>query len=315
MMTRGRGEAGTRRRITLEKGWSAGNRAALDEIVGREYRHSPIAVFDWDNTCIRGDIGVAVYHQLCRDLAFHFDAPGFLEWITEVTPADLVSQAIADYRSHPTPETRLRLRWSLEQQWTAFLDGPDDGAVWAWDTGTFIGWSVDEVHVYTRRVIAAELRVPLGSETLAADGARVEIPRGLRIRPALQELIQCMQHAGWQVWVISASPQWVVEAFAQLYGIPPARVVGMRRVVIDGKITAQVEPPVSFSDGKLDAYQAFVSRAQPPTFAAGDSVNDWKILEWAEFGRLLIEPAPEPLRAFALWRQSAGEPWLLQEFD
>ncbi len=295
--------------------WTEENRRALEELLAREYKHTPIAVFDWDGTCMRGDIEDAVFHQVCQDLAFRFDAPGFHEWLTEAHPIDHISATFEEYCAHPTLENRQRLRLRFEQLRKALYEGEDDGAICAWDIGVFIGWLEQEARDYARRVIAQELARPLGRETLAVDGEKIEFARGVRQRPELKELIQAMQRAGWQTWVISASAQWVVEAAAELYGIPPSRVVAMRREVVDGRITPAILPPVSFSDGKLDAYQMFVSRTRPPPFAAGDSLYDWKILEWAEEAHLLVEPAPEPLREFALWLKSEGETWLLQRFD
>jgi phosphoserine phosphatase len=294
--------------------WTEENRAALEELIARPYHVPPIAIFDWDNTCIRGDIADAAFHQLCRDLALRFDAPGFWDWVTEAHPRNLIGEAYVEYCTRPTTDNRLRLQLRLEQMRKALYEGEDDASICAWDAGAFVGWTLDEVHAYARQVMAQELQQPFAIETLQLDGDKIEIPRGLRIREELRQLAGRMQRAGWQVWVISASSQWLVEPLAELYGIPPARVVGMRREVVDGKLTARVEPPVSFSDGKLDAYQMFVSRTQPLTFAVGDSVNDWKILEWAE-ARLLVEPGPPKLREFALWRKGAGECWLLQAFE
>ncbi len=301
--------------MTLTGCWTEENHRALEELIGRTYTHAPIAVFDWDGTCMRGDIEDAVFHQVCQDLAFRFDAPGFRDWLTEAHPVDYISATYEEYCARPTTVNRERLRLRFEQLRKALYEGEDDGAICAWDIGVFIGWSEQEARDYARRVIERDLARPMGIETLAVDGEKIEFARGLRQRAELKELIQAMQRAGWQVWVISASAQWVVEVAAELYGIPASRVVAMRREVIDGRITPAILPPVSFSDGKLDAYQMFVSRTHPPTFAAGDSLYDWKILEWAEQARLLVEPVPSPLREFALWRQSTGETWLLQQFD
>ncbi len=117
------------------------------------------------------------------------------------------------------------------------------------------------------------------------------------------------------MWVISASPRLEIEVFAERYGILPSRVIGLRRKVVDGVISLVNDRPISYSDGKLDAFQHWVTRDRPPTFAAGDSLGDWKMLEWAEEARLLIEPAPDRLRDFARWRLESGETWLLQKFD
>ncbi len=301
--------------MTLAGCWTDENRLALEAMLARDYPRSPIAVFDWDNTCILGDIGDLTFHQLCRDLAFRFDTPGFWDWVSEVMPLDLVSGAYDDYCRRPGAETKFRLRFNLELQRLAWKDGPDDNAMWAWDTGAFMGWTEDEVRAYTRRVIVAETQHPIQAEILELDGERIDIPRGVRARSEISELAAAMQRRGWDVWVISASPRWELEVFAGLYGIPASHVVGMGREVKEGRITSVFMPPCSHSDGKLDAYQMFVARDRPPSFAAGDSEYDWKLLEWAEDTRLVVEPAPEKLRDFARWSRALGETWLLQRFE
>jgi phosphoserine phosphatase len=141
------------------------------------------------------------------------------------------------------------------------------------------------------------------------------IARGLRERPEMMELVRKMREADWETYVITASPEWEVQVFAERYDIPPERVIGMRREVRDGVITAELEPPCSWGDGKLDAYQMFVSRERPPNFCAGDSVGDWTMLEWATDCALVVEPSIESLKNFARWKKSLGESWLIQGFE
>ena len=50
----------------------------------------------------------------------------------------------------------------------------------------------------------------------------------LRKRPEMQDLIATLHNHGWQVWIISASSQAMVETFAQSYGIAADRVIGIR---------------------------------------------------------------------------------------
>jgi phosphoserine phosphatase len=301
--------------MTLTGCWTEENRRALEEMLGREHKHLPIAVLDWDGTCMQGDIAEVIYHQLCEELGFRFETPGFWDWITEPVPTNTICAAYQDYCAHPTAENKLRLRIHFERLRQSLYEGEDDGAICAWETGILIGWTLAEARQYARQVFARELiRLPR-CETLALDGEKLEFKRELRLRAEMQELIRTMQNAGWDVWVISASAQWLVEVAAEWYGIPPSRVVGMRRQIVDGRISGTVLPPISFSDGKLDAYQTFVNRTRPPTFAAGDSLYDWKLLEWADEARLLVEPVPDKLRDFAHWRRSEGETWLFQLFS
>lgn len=295
--------------------WTDRNRHALESLIEKRHVIPPIAVFDWDNTCIQGDIADAVFHHLSADMAFKFDAPGFDDWLFEAGCADRIVSALSSYRANPTSERRLELRMAFEQTRNSLQRGLDVASACAWDVGAFVGWTTDQVRSYTRRVILGELGRPLGVETLELGGERLEFKIGLRLRAEMQELMESLQGSGWKVWVLSASCQWEIEEFAAMYGLPPQQVVGMRRVIARDRITQEVEPPVSYSDGKLDAYRLYIDKIGAPRFVAGDSVGDWKLLESATEMRLLIEPSPSPLREFAVWRHEEGEAWLLQGFD
>jgi len=64
--------------------WTPENRAALERLLAQKFEYTPIAVFDWDYTCIAGDTANVVFHALCRDLAFQFDHPDFVNWVEEI---------------------------------------------------------------------------------------------------------------------------------------------------------------------------------------------------------------------------------------
>jgi len=341
--------------FALRGRWTDDNRAALQELLSRRYASPPIAVFDWDQTCIRGDIANAVFHELCRDMIFAFESPEFSAWVNEIPIPARILECFELYAAKPSAETRAALRYELERTRWALHESEDDNQAWAWDAGAFVGWKPIEVREYTRRVVARELAQPLAKDRLThsaqmhaeAIGAgavtqdlsglhyleraqqmrameldaemTLTLHRGLRVRNEIRELMYEMRNAGWRVCVISASPQWEIEAFAERYFVAPQDVVGMRRAIVNGRITSVIEPPCSWGDGKLDAYSMFVDREHPPNFVAGDSIGDWKLLEWATDCALLVESHDEPagdgsLRNYALWSRSVGENWLIQRF-
>lgn len=336
--------------MVLSGRWQAKNRAALERLLAARFDPLPIAILDWDGTCMRGDIADAVFHDLCRGLAFHFESLEFEKWVNELSVPTRIMECYEMWRARPSPESRAALRFELERARWSLHASEDDNQAWAWDAGAFVGWRPSAVREYTRRVLARELAQPQRMEILTSDDAlalesaramvtrhaahdaqemvavppglsngdachaRVELARGLRMIPEMQELASAMRRAGWQVYVLSASPQWEVEAGAERLFIPPQNVIGMRRALVDGCITAAHEPPCSWGDGKLDAYQMFVTRDHPPNFVAGDSVGDWTLLEWATDCALIIEPTRDSLRQFAEWKQALGETWLVEGF-
>lgn len=296
--------------------WSDENCAALQELLAASFSYTPIAIFDWDNTCIDGDIADLTFHHLCADMKFRFDADGFGEWIDELAIPNRIGDYIEEHTRTGSIETRHRLRFELERVRYLLHEGEDDNWAWAWDSGAFVGWTPQEVRSYVRKVIRQETASPFEIETLMLEGYDpLQLAHGLREYSEMQALMQSFLGAGWDVRVISASPQWVVEECAARFGIESERVIGMRREIVHERITASVDSPCSWGDGKLDAYQMFVTRERPPNFVAGDSLGDWKLLEWATDCALLIEPIRDSLRIYAQWRRELGDQWLIQKFS
>lgn len=303
----------------LNGSWSAENRAALEELLARQYASPPLAVLDWDGTCIYGDVSDAVYHALCESLALRFDAPDLWEWFHETRHADEIRAAYDEYARARTPHNAHRLRYVLEHARYRMHVGYefDDTEAWAWDTGAFIGWTEEAAREFSRQVIARELARPLAMETLTFDGYdAVQLARGLRIHQAMRELVAQMHNQSWDVWIISATPRWEVEAFAERFDIPPTRVVAMQRVVdANGCITREVSPPVSYDIGKWNAYKQFISPTRRPLFIAGDGAGDWMMLQNSAEVRLLVNPKNEAMIDYARVCAAHGERWLIQEFN
>lgn len=130
----------------------------------------------------------------------------------------------------------------------------------------------------------------------------------LAIRPAMRELVWALQRSGWEVWVVTASPEVLVQAVAEHVGLHPGRIVGMRsRVAADGRYLPEILDPVTFAEGKLEAVRAVTGR--DPAFAAGDSISDEPMMA-ASRHALLVDRGNDALRARGLgrgwWVQSSA---------
>ena len=310
-------------------GWLPEVHAALQALLDRHGRGGPafeaaappFAVFDWDQTITRFDIGDAVLAYQVEQQAFALHHPPFWDLLPQPLPPGLraVAEAVAaaaDAQPPPRPE-QAALRAAILAGYLAAgeLD-PQEG--FPWQTQILAGLRVAEVEALTERVIDRALRAPLA----AVEHWPVEPSddsRGLRIRwairpyPAMLDLIGALGRAGIDVWVVSASPVWVVRTFARRLGLPPERVIGTRtRVAADGTISHVVEPPVPATTGKVEAIKHYVHPRQRPVFVAGDNITDRPMLEYAADTRLVIDRGVVALREIALERRRRGERWLLQ---
>lgn len=236
-------------RLLRSPGWPDEVRAGLEELIASPGEPRPVAVLDWDETAIRGDISETL-----------------LALVAERTGAPLVE------------EYEEECRRDLLQGYVRLVDTLCAG----------------------RR----EADVRADARFALAEGGR----RGrVAIREAVRELVWALHRHGWEVWVVTASAEVLVQAVAEQYGIHPHRVLGMRLAVgDDGAYVPGVLPPVTWREGKLDALRLAIGR--DPTLMLGDSQGDLPLLRAAR-RRLVLDKGDERLREEARangWWLAAG---------
>ena len=137
-----------------------------------------------------------------------------------------------------------------------------------WVLYSFTGMTKDEVASLTEKANDYALKQPISTYTLTSpesmsgragvislDGYK----NGLRIQKEMANLISVITNNGIDVYVCSASHQYVVEVFANLskytYNIPKENVLGMRTKLIDDKLTYQYADnwPQTQQKGKTEA--------------------------------------------------------------
>ncbi|MEQ1564967.1 MAG: haloacid dehalogenase-like hydrolase [Myxococcota bacterium] len=128
----------------------------------------------------------------------------------------------------------------------------------------------------------------------AAERALREGVDTIQLREPIRELVWAMHRFGWQVWVVTASAEVLVQAAAERLGIHPHRVIGMRAPLDpSGRYRAEIVEPIPFRQGKLELLRRAIGR--DPTFAAGDSRSDAWMMRAARHA-LLLDRGDEALR-------------------
>jgi HAD superfamily phosphoserine phosphatase-like hydrolase len=130
----------------------------------------------------------------------------------------------------------------------------------------------------------------------------------LGYREPMRELIWALHRHGWEVWIVTASPEVLVQALAERVGVAPGRVLGMRPPLeAGGRYSQTVDGPITYLDGKLTALRA--AAAADPTFVVGDSTGDLAMME-ASRHVLLLDHGDAELTARAhqngWWIQPGG---------
>ena len=109
------------------------------------------------------------------------------------------------------------------------------------------------------------------------------------IFPAMETLVKKLHDTGCEIWAVSSSNQWVLQAGARHFGIPPERTLSAEVFVENGLATDRLVR-VPSGPGKPQAIQDVVNRT--PDAAFGNSKWDADMLAMAKAG-FAVNPSPE----------------------
>lgn len=110
-----------------------------------------------------------------------------------------------------------------------------------------------------------------------------------KIYPPMRELIRRLHEHGFEVWIVTASPEALYQAFlSRELGIPITRILGVKSVVKGGVITDRIVEPVPQDEGKLEAIETFVQ--DRPLLVGGNSRGDKEMIEFSADLKLIVNP-------------------------
>ncbi len=303
--------------------WSPENlaliRTKLQEVSRQNPSAEPVAVFDFDNTCIFRDVGQAVFSYQLRYLRYRITPdqlaallPTAPETLAE-RPMDAVISALMDaYRrlwplitAHEHAKAKLS---SAYRMFTTLLLWFTDKArrdeclgpryVLPFMGKLLAGYSPAELRKLAAEVVTVAMTEPLMETTLAFDApaplGRIEAsyPLGLHAHQEMKSLMHRLQQQGVDCYVVSASTEWLVEGAVQLLGFPvaPDHIFGIRVDLNDQGFLTTDDPeayPVTFREGKAEIIRRFI--AGTPILVAGDADTDFEMMTLPEVAvRLLI---------------------------
>jgi phosphoserine phosphatase len=255
----------------------------------------PVAAFDFDNTLIFGDISFSTVAYLTSELRFGFDPSG------PGSPFDPETRELFRSHARATGEERAMLHRRLAYRIVAGYEdlwrGGREVEGCRWLAAMLAGLEPAQARKLALDAFAREeLREP-GQHVYDPAGLPGPVllqQAGVRVREPMRRLLRHLEARGVEVWLVSASPEPLVAAIAQArYGISPERVLGVRSVVRDGRLTGEPEGTVPYRKGKVDVLLAAVHRR--PVLAFGDAFTDLELLLAAERG-VLIDRGNQPLK-------------------
>lgn len=306
----------------------------------------PIAAFDWDNSVIKGDIGAATLYWVIQQGKVL--QPPNTDWrvipfLTEEAAETLRTVCGTDTPPGsplPTPSNiacadelvSLNETGTLTNGRPAFEKGYNHRTYEpsiAWQTHVLAGYAPEEVPAFAGEAIAANLSAPIGATRIVGS---TEVNGYIRIYDQIKDLIETLQANGFDVWVVSASCQYIVESFAARVGISADHVIGVRSILGEnGRLTYDFEGcgPVADKENTLITYivgkRCWINKViygdtsanainirretERQHFGTGDSDTDTAFLQDATALKLAINRNAVELMCNAYG--NLGEKWLI----
>lgn len=244
-----------------------------------------LAVFDCDDTLIRGDVGEAMFYFQIEHFMFRLSpADAWPDHPRRVELQNLYESLLAlPYQKRASDRrfqnfAEMMLAWYFDQ----LADGNTAKACGD-ITRLLSGYNPSEIRQIADATLVEELAAPLNTERPLG---RRTVPCGIRyVRPAV-ELLQRLHDIGFDVWVVSGSNQWSVEAVCQRLNVPARRIIGIGLVDDDGDLMPEPREPIPVKEGKVRALQERVMYR--PLIVVSDSTYDAALFSYSSDLRVLV---------------------------
>lgn len=116
-----------------------------------------------------------------------------------------------------------------------------------------------------------------------------------KIYPEMKEFINNLKNYGFEVWILTASPELLYQKFiSEELGIPPLNVVGAKSVIENNKLTDQIILPIPQDDGKAYTIETFIQAK--PLVVGGNSRGDLDMLNESVGLKVIVNPDNNTVR-------------------
>lgn len=130
-----------------------------------------------------------------------------------------------------------------------------------------------------------------------------------------KQLVKHLHQLNVEVYVVSASVQWCIEAPAAALGIPKERVLGVKTKVVNGVITNHVDGHVTWQDGKALEFLRSTNGVHP-VFCSGNTLGDLKLMELSQGPKLAVGSVRSPVTTAekSLREKAVANGWYTHQF-
>ena len=307
----------------------------------------PLALFDWDNTVVKNDVGDAItFYMIAQGKVRQ---PPNQDW--KLTSKFMTNDGALALTAacgttvaagQPLPTNTVAGAACANEMLSMYIDnktttnlvaftGHDYRRMeptYAWTPQLMAGYTHAEVAQFALNATAPMYAAAEG--TTQTVGTRPGLNGWLRNYDQIKDVILAAQSRGYDVWVITASPQDLVGALVPMVGVAADHVIGIRSVTDGaGKLTYSFEgcgpvapgqDMISYIEGKRcwvnkvifgDTTAAAINRRSATdrarlVFGAGDSDTDIEFLRDSQY-KLVLNRAKTELMCFAY--RNEGDSW------
>ena len=254
--------------------WFGANKADLTawldaagcKSAGYDASHKPVATFDWDNTISKNDFGDAITFYLIANGKVR--QPPNQDWkqtspfMTDAAAAALTAACGTTVAAgQPLPsDTNTGCADEILSLYNN--NATRAGAVgFTGNNGRWIeptyAWTAQLMAGYTHAEMQAFMLAAVTPQLTAAEGATQTIGTTtglnawLRIYPQTKDLVAAAKSRGYDVWIVTASPQDAIAAVSDQAGVMADHVLGIRSMTDGaGRLTYGFEGCGTLADGQ-----------------------------------------------------------------
>lgn len=301
--------------LAEDPGWYGDNREKLNEMIasvgecggeGDVANGAPLALFDWDNTVVKNDIGDATTFWMLANghVLQPADWATFSAFFTPEAGAALTAAcgALAE-PGQPLPTNTEAGVACADEIVSVYSEGTTTAGdeafadynarrvepQYAFAAQLLAGYTEAEATAFAAQARTQNLAADEGTKQMVGS---TEVTGWVRYYDQVTDLIEVLQANGFDVRVVSASAEPVVRAWAEELGIGTDKVMGVKMQLEGDKMTSTLvacggdEASMTYIEGKrcrvneeiygITGPAAFETapEGQRPAFGAGDSDTD-----------------------------------------
>ena len=116
-----------------------------------------------------------------------------------------------------------------------------------------------------------------------------------KMYPEMKALIANLKEYGFEVWIVTASPELLYQKFvAEEFGIPVTQIVGAKCVIEHGRTVDEIIFPIPQDDGKAASIETFIKAR--PLIVGGNSRGDMDMINLSCGLKIVVNPDDETVR-------------------